>query len=205
MKPAPANAVPLHGPYTPLPLRVGDRATCLYRDGEVVVTSWTDAPISWPRCRKLGHKGGSGLLVNAELERAVRSESKVAIKYHFGVSGSAVYQLRRLFGVTRLGTDGSKRLHQLVSERGGEALREHGMDLTKAEREHRSNRPRAMAARLRAEGKWTCGNPKYRPWSADELAMLDAGLTDAEVAERAGRTEEAVRVMRGKRTRSVRK
>jgi hypothetical protein len=27
----------LHGPYTPQPLRRGDRATCLFRDGDVVI------------------------------------------------------------------------------------------------------------------------------------------------------------------------
>jgi hypothetical protein len=38
----------LHGPYRAPRLRVGDRATCLFRDCLVVVTGWTDAPISWP-------------------------------------------------------------------------------------------------------------------------------------------------------------
>jgi putative SOS response-associated peptidase YedK len=32
-------------------LRRGDRATGLVRDGEVIITSWSDARISWPRCR----------------------------------------------------------------------------------------------------------------------------------------------------------
>ena len=41
----------LHGPYQPPRLRVGDRATCLFRDCDVIVTSWTDAPISWPRSK----------------------------------------------------------------------------------------------------------------------------------------------------------
>jgi hypothetical protein len=35
----------LHGPYQPPALRRGDRATCLYLDAEVVITSWTDARI----------------------------------------------------------------------------------------------------------------------------------------------------------------
>jgi hypothetical protein len=41
----------LFGPYLAPRLRVGDRATCLFRDCLVVVTGWTDAPTSWPRCR----------------------------------------------------------------------------------------------------------------------------------------------------------
>jgi hypothetical protein len=60
----------LFGPYRPPALQRGDRATCLFRDGDAVVTSWTDARISWPRCRAEGtHGGGSGLLVDEELAR----------------------------------------------------------------------------------------------------------------------------------------
>src|SRR5262249_22534224 len=70
----------LHGPYTPPPLRRGDKATCLFRDGDVVITGWSDGPIPWPRCRRPGtHGGGSGLLVDEELARAVRLESSLAI------------------------------------------------------------------------------------------------------------------------------
>jgi hypothetical protein len=49
----------LAGPYTPPPLRKGDRATCLYRDALVVVTSLTTAPIPWPRCQATGIHGGA--------------------------------------------------------------------------------------------------------------------------------------------------
>jgi hypothetical protein len=32
----------LHGPHRAPSLRVGERATCLFKDGDVTVTSWTD-------------------------------------------------------------------------------------------------------------------------------------------------------------------
>ena len=71
----------LHGPYRPQPLRRGDRATCLFRDGDVVITGWSDARIPWPRCRRPDSSGGSGLLVDDELLRALRSESSLAIQF----------------------------------------------------------------------------------------------------------------------------
>jgi hypothetical protein len=60
----------LHGPYRAPALRVGDRATCLSRDCAVVVTSWTDAPISWPRCRPVGVRGSYPTLLLASSTRA---------------------------------------------------------------------------------------------------------------------------------------
>jgi hypothetical protein len=61
----------LHGPYHAPPLRRGDRATCHLR-GTVVITAWTDARIGWTRCRNIDSKGGSGLLSDDELARAMR-------------------------------------------------------------------------------------------------------------------------------------
>jgi hypothetical protein len=63
----------LHGPYRPPRLRRGDRATCLYKDCDVVVTGRTDARNSWPRCRPVGvPRSHPSLLVDDELARAVR-------------------------------------------------------------------------------------------------------------------------------------
>jgi hypothetical protein len=85
----------LFGPYQAPPLRRGDRATCLLRDGTVVITSWTDARIPWPRCRALdGTGGGSGLLLDEELARAVRHESAAAVMYRWGASPGAVQRWR---------------------------------------------------------------------------------------------------------------
>jgi len=57
----------VHGPYVPQPLGRGDRATCLYRDGEVIITGWSDGRIPWPRCQRPKTQGGSELLVDEEL------------------------------------------------------------------------------------------------------------------------------------------
>jgi hypothetical protein len=71
----------LHGPYEPPVLRQGEPSSCLYRDADVVITGWSDGRVSWPRCRALGVRGGSGLLVREGLARAIRTEAAVAVAY----------------------------------------------------------------------------------------------------------------------------
>jgi hypothetical protein len=57
----------LFGPYRPPRLKRGDRATCLFRDCLVAVTTWSDAPISWPRCCQVGlRRPGVSLLVDED-------------------------------------------------------------------------------------------------------------------------------------------
>src|SRR5271167_1560045 len=89
----------LHGPYQAPRLHVGDRTVCLFKDCDVAVTGWTDAPISWPRCLPVGSTGHPGLLVDDELARAVRMESAAAIRHWWGVSVCVVWRWRKALGV----------------------------------------------------------------------------------------------------------
>jgi hypothetical protein len=176
--PDPGRTRLLHGPYRSPPQRQGDRATCLYRDSEAVVTGWSSAPNPWPRCRALHQRGGSGLLVNDELKRAILAESAEALKHHFGVSTKAVWAWRRAFGVSQFATDGSQRLHRTASERGAAATR--GRPLPPGRVERRQPCPRPGGS---------------RPWAPGELARIGT-VPDAELAARVGQTAMAVRVKR---------
>jgi hypothetical protein len=120
----------LHGPYEAPPRRVGVLATCLSRECDVVVTSWTDAPISWPQCRPLDvRRSHPGLLVNEGLARAIRQESAAALTYWWGASEFVIWKWRRALGVSRTGNEGTRRLVQAAAEAGARAARDRLMPL----------------------------------------------------------------------------
>jgi hypothetical protein len=180
----------LSGPYTPPALKRGDRTSCLFRDADVVITSWTAAPISWPRCRRLGRGGGgSGLLVTEELVRAIRTESGKALQHWFGISEHRVWSWRKAFGVSRCGTEGSRRLHGELSERGAEATRGQ-----KQSAQHVLQRVLTRRAYgVKPPNRWAETGRK-----PEELALLGT-LPDEELARRTGRTANAVRLARTRR------
>jgi hypothetical protein len=101
----------LFGPYRAPPLKVGDRALCLYRDAEVVIYGWSPARIPWPLCYHVGTRAcGKGLLVDEELARAVRLESAIAVRHWWGVSAATVLKWRRIVGAGRKNNPGTQRL-----------------------------------------------------------------------------------------------
>ena len=179
-----SNLLPnlIAGPYVPPPLKRGDRATCLFRDCEVVVTSWTDAPIPWPRCRSVGSTGGSGLLVSEELARAVRTESALAIRHWFGASHTAVYNWRQALGVTQWGTEGSRRLHEQLIRKAHASLRG---------RTASADEVRRRIATRKERGTRYGRHPS--DWTPEEVALLGT-MPDAELAAKLGRTTGGVRL-----------
>jgi hypothetical protein len=161
----------------------------LLRDCAVVVTSWSDAPIPWPRCRALdGPGGGSGILLDEELARAVRHESAAAVMHLWGVTAGVVWRWRKALGVTRTGNEGSQRLIRAAAGTGGQAMRERGV--TEEERDER----RRTARRLNLAKHLPTSYHGPR-WTAEQLQLLGTE-PDAVVAAKVGRTVDAVRRQR---------
>ena len=156
----------LFGPYRPPLFKRGDVAFCHIRDYPVVVTGWSDAPISWPRCLPLDPpRQGRGLLIEDELARAILHESALAVAHWWGASVSTVWHWRKALGVTRKNNQGTYRL----------VLGAIGATLESRFGEGGPQRPR--------------GRPAV--WASWEVALLGA-LSDREVARRTGRSVEAV-------------
>jgi len=182
---------PLIGTYTTPGVRKGERVTCLYRDKLCKVTSFTAAPIPWPRVSVVGQWGGSGLWVNAELERAIRTESGVALRHWFGVSEGCVCQWRMWAQVQGKGaTPGSRAEARKVGVAGGRTRRGH--EVSAREREQRS----ATARRLRLIGYAHSARWPFR-WTPERDALLGTA-PDRVVADRLGQTRGAVRRRRWK-------
>ncbi|QEL18868.1 hypothetical protein [Limnoglobus roseus] len=181
---------PLIGTYLPPRVRLGDIVFCLYRDGDCKITSWHDGPIPWPRCSRVGGKGGGwGLLVNDTLKAAVMTESAAAVGYWFGVHPTTVWQWRRVFGVEHYGTEGSRLAHLAGSQVGADAMK--AKEWTDEERDAKSATAKRIG--LRPPGRWADGG-----WTIEELALLGT-MPDKELAARIGRTWCAVRAKRSEK------
>jgi hypothetical protein len=172
----------LLGSYAAPRVRVGDRAVCLYRDCDVVITSVSNAPIPWPRCRFIEHSGGSGLLVDETLRRAIETESADALEYWFGVTHNTVWKWRRAFGVGSRGTEGSRRLYRATADELARKLRGKALSPKVKRKMRRRAIDRNAARRLRA---WAAAN--RRPWGDPDVALLGT-MPDAQVGRHVGRS-----------------
>jgi len=191
MPPSSLNPVPsLVGTYTAPEVKVGDRVWCRYRRCWCRVISWTDAPISWPRAARVGVPGGPGLWVNAELARAVRTESAAAMMHWFGVCHNPVWRWRRAFipGNRQVRTEGDRIVHRRNSEKGAAVTR--GVPLSDEVCKARSAAAKAAGRRPPLRGVWS-------DWTPKELAKLGTAPDDV-VAIRIGRTVSAVRARRAR-------
>lgn len=185
---------PLIGTYITPRVRHGRRVWCEYRAKWCRVTSFTAAPIPWPRVAPLKQKGGSGLWVNATLERAIRTESAVALKHWFGVTQSCSRSWRIWAGVegrSASSTPGTRREVKKAADLGAEVVR--GTELSDEACDVRSaNSKRLNLIRFGHAKRWPNG------WTTEMDAMLGT-MPDEELAKRLGKSRAAVRSRRSKR------
>jgi hypothetical protein len=163
----------LFGPYKAPALQRGDKAFSHVRDYPVVIVGWSDARISWPRCRPLDPpRLGTGLLIDDELARAIQHEAALAVSYWWGPHVSTVHHWRKVLGVTRKNNEGT---HRLVL---GTITKTLAARFGDGRSGHRGSSP------FPARGRTAV-------WTPEEMALLGA-FSDAEVAQRTGRSQPAV-------------
>ena len=179
----------LFGPYRAPPLRRGDRAFCRVRDCEVAITGWSKAPMSWPRgyARSERPGGGTALLVDDELARAVRRESAAAVCHWWG-GHTTIARWRRALGAPRTSNQGSQRLIRSAATTALEAALASGI----TDDERRRRRAQAIEMRL---WQLNSGVTRGRPWTPKEVALLGK-LPDPKVARRTGHPLHSVRMKR---------
>ena len=176
----------LRGTYDPPPVRIGQRVFCRVRHKWCRVTIFTDAPISWPRGQPLKQRGGGGLIVNATLEHAIRTESAESLRHFFGVTKGVVWRWRTAFGIPRAGTPGSAARIAEASAKGAAAMV--SKEWTAEELDRKSKLSKRLG--LKPTGRWAVGG-----WTNEQRDLL--GTDDDEViAARVGRTKGAVRAKR---------
>jgi hypothetical protein len=180
----------LRGTYAQPALRHGDRTDCLVRDCTMVVTTWSDAPISWPRgCPAVQSPGSPGLIVDEELARAVRQESAAAIRYWWGVSNVTVSRWRKALGVNRKNNEGSQVLIRAATTTARAA--QSPIRSTEYRQKQRENIIRRRSSGLAPELS------SGKAWTPAHKSLLGT-IPDQEVASRTGHPLRSVKTMRRK-------
>lgn len=156
------------GPYFAPRVKRGDIVECA-RLGEMRVIGWSEGPLPWPK----GTRGGPpSLILFADLERAVRIESSVAITLAWGVSRQTAHEWRAALDVERITRGTMNRFKQnetaITAQTDWEAVSQiiHTPELFEKARQTRNHN---------AIGK--------RQWSEEEVAWMGQ-ITDAEIARR---------------------
>jgi hypothetical protein len=209
-----ADRFRLLGSYKAPRFRYGQAVFCELR-GWVTVVGLREAPIPWP----VGKRGkATTLILYADLERAVRRESAVAVARWWGVSVQTVCVWRKALDVPPM-TEGTRRLLRAHAaeppaqrarrkawakardprrrEKIAAAKRGKPRPAHVGEAVRRALRGRQLSEATRrkmseAHRRRGTRPPKAgRPWSAEEDALLHE-LMPAEVAKRTGRTLMAV-------------
>jgi hypothetical protein len=208
----------LFGPYSTPLFEYGEPIDCAIR-GSVIACGLSSGRIPWPIGKLYRGARARFLIVTGDLVRAIRMESGVAISHWWGVSEFTVTKWRRELDVART-NEGTRRLRQdyALEPAGQEALEKAiararepevraRMGATRRGRPLHANTRRGQIAAIKGKPLSEDHRRKIKeslhllgpdaPWMAtawkpEEDALL-MELPDEEVAERTGRTIDAVK------------
>jgi hypothetical protein len=178
------------GPYSPPLVEHGCWLRCKIR-GRLHVGGYSNALIPWPTA--IGH--ARQLIICADLLTALRTESRVAVCFHFGLSPQTVSELRSKLGIERL-TAGSTRLFwrtidlARTDEARAKISRKHegrADTMTAEERERLrqiQRQPKSEAWKRKMATFWkrrfeNLGSPEK--WTEEELEMIGT-MSDRDLA-----------------------
>lgn len=184
------------GPYIPPILGIGAWLKCELR-GDLQVGGYSNALIPWPVA--MGH--AKQLVICRDFLRALKTESREAVAFHFGISRGLISELRRKLGIERL-TPGSFRLFRRTIElaRTDEARAKisranegKGDKMSPEDREKLreiQRRPKPKAWRERMAMYWkrraaTSGMPEK--WTEEEIRMIGT-IPDRDLARALNRS-----------------
>lgn len=172
----------LCGPYFQPHVEIGDEVRC-QRYGLVRVTGWSGGPLPWPQCRI---KGPHSLILFADLERAIRNESSIAVAVAWGTSRITIWKCRQALG--------------LASDTAGTTARRAHICDTLFRGDENSDRranPRRGAQKKRAATGQNNGAASLE-WEPEVVEWMGA-LSDREIARRLGIAPQKVARERGRR------
>jgi hypothetical protein len=189
------------GPYAPPLVPVGGTLQCVLR-GEQEVAGYTQALIPWPLAA--GH--ARQFIICGDLVKALQTESRPAVAFHFGLSRGMVSEFRRRLGIERL-TAGSHRLiwrnvnlartpeaqrkrSQKIEGRGDTMTPEARERLRRIQQRPKSEEWKRRMSERQSRRPAMLG-PR-QPWSGEELALLGT-RPDHEIAQLLNRSLSAVK------------
>jgi len=183
----------LFGPYAPPRTRRGKFLFCEVR-GTVKVGGYSDGLIPWPvkwRTRK-------SLILCGDLVRAVRRESRPAVAHHWGVGVDTVKKWRRALDL-EIYNAGSRHLMRAFAREHATPQRMRKMtdlarEVTRVPKPRQWKRLMSQIVRRRIARSGTI-HPDRPLWRPEEDLLLGTD-TDERVAQKLGRSREAIRSRR---------
>lgn len=189
------------GPYLPPIVGIGGWLKCELR-GELQVGGYSNALIPWP----IAVGKAKQLIICGDFIRALKTESREAVVFHFGFSRALISELRRKLGIERY-TAGSYRLFRRNIDlartdearakisRALEGQEDHMTPEAREQLREIQKRPKTQAWRERMARFWkkrvaTIGMPAK--WTPEELELIGT-IPDRDLARMLNRTLSSVK------------